>query len=58
MCGNLLVYSLVSVLYLVSSVLRKKPGGGGGGGGGHSLFKGIRGCAAVVDYAFTSSGIY
>ena len=29
-----------------------------GGGGGHSLYKGIRGCAAGMGYVFTSSGIY
>ena len=30
----------------------------GPGGGGHSLYKGIRGCAAGMGYVFTSSGIY
>ena len=32
--------------------------GGGGRGRGHSLYKGIRGCAAGISYVFTSSGIY
>ena len=38
--------------------MKRPPPRGRGGGAGHSLYKGIRGCAAGMGYVFTSSSIY